>query len=386
MMRKNFYIFLDKLIFELQQYFLANDYNSLFDDLSKIKNKIRIYENDDHESNFLENVTNILKVLISKLYNNTSLESLCLIIFNFSHIIPKQINEFYYSIQCCELKKTIQYYSNKSNQSEDIAKVNKVFSFDFNNSFFNYYYKFKKNIKLHQILSGKKSNKLYFKEILKDKEFRSKILNFYSSKKMIQFIHDCCGSEEKKIISKLPYLCELLKKDDFWDRILLFPLSKNKMATVENYLRIVINTHYIKYKRIDEFNKKSILKLVLFELLAHELFHLLRRLNYPDIEAKKALTPPSAKYKDSFNAEHGEIGKRLIYYFFNVEKIVMITSEAAKMFESLTFEKDEDIEKLKIILLEMNAKGLSETAYARFTYTELDGIILEIQDCRDFLA
>ena len=64
----------------------------------------------------------------------------------------------------------------------------------------------------------------------------------------------------------------------------------------------------------------------------------------------------------------------------------MITSEAAKMFESLTFEKDEDIEKLKIILLEMNAKGLSETVYARFTYTKLDGIILEIQDCRDLLA
>ena len=252
-------------------------------------------------------------------------------------------------------------------------------------SFFIYYYKIKKMNNLQLLLSGRNANKSYFQEILQDKEFRNKIINFYRSEKIKQFINDYCDGEEEILLSKLPYLCGLLQKDDFWEKIMFFPLSKNKMATVENYLRIVINTHYIKYKNAEKNNeKKSILKLLLFELLIHEIFHLFRRLNYPGKQAKKALTPKTSKDRGAEKDEAGEIGKRLIYYIFGVDKIVMITYEAAKIFELLSFEKKEDIEQLKNILFNANDKGLYETAYARFCFTDTDGMIVEIQDCRDF--
>ena len=37
-----------------------------------------------------------------------------------------------------------------------------------------------------------------------------------------------------------------MKTDDFWKQIMLFPMSKKKMASVENYMRIVVNTEYVK--------------------------------------------------------------------------------------------------------------------------------------------
>ena len=80
---------------------------------------------------------------------------------------------------------------------------------------------------------------------------------------------------------------------------MLFPLSKNKMATVENYLRIVINTDYIKFKRSKLNHKKVILKLMLFELLIHELFHLLRRLNFQLKSSTEAITPQNSNDKNS---------------------------------------------------------------------------------------
>ena len=52
----------------------------------------------------------------------------------------------------------------------------------------------------------------------------------------------------------------------------------------------------------------------------------------------------------------------------------MITYEAAQAFETLFFENEQDFDKLKTILQKINEKGLNETAYAKFTPTENDGI------------
>ena len=67
------------------------------------------------------------------------------------------------------------------------------------------------------------------------------------------------------------------------------------MGTMENYLRIVINTEYVEYKNLTKEKKRYIQKLLLFELLFHEIFHMFRRFNFINYESGKALTPPSAK-------------------------------------------------------------------------------------------
>ena len=127
----------------------------------------------------------------------------------------------------------------------------------------------------------------------------------------------------------------------------------------------------------------NIIYFSIFELLIHELFHLLRRLNFQLKSSTEAVTLQNSNDKNS-EKSYGEIGERLIYYFFKVKKIVMITYEAAQAFEALSFENEQDSEDLKTILQKINEKGLCETAYARFTHTDSDGIICEIDDCRDY--
>ena len=201
-------------------------------------------------------------------------------------------------------------------------------------SFLIYYNQFKKRKRMFlKLISGTNSNKKYFEELLDNKQFKDKIKNFYSSQKKKDFIKEKCDDKEKeKLTEKLSYLLELKKKNNFWKKIMLFPMSKNKMASVENYLRIVINTEYVKYHNTSDSKKIPILNLLLFELLIHEIFHYLRRLIFLGKKAKDAITPPNSYNKDtkdneedssSFQKEnkeeekdslkeHGEIGQRLI--------------------------------------------------------------------------
>ena len=203
---------------------------------------------------------------------------------------------------------------------------------------------------------------------------------------MIQFINDCCHENEKDtILFKLPYICELLTENKFWNNIMFFPLSKNKMAIVENYLRIVVNTDYIKFKKSKHHQQKTILRLMLFELLISEIFNLLKKLNFQSNSSIEAVNPKNSNDKNP-EKSYDEIVESLIYYFFNVKKIVMITYEAAQAFETLFDENEQDFDKLKTILQKINEKGLNETAYAKFTQSENDGIICEIDDCRDYYA
>ena len=250
-----------------------------------------------------------------------------------------------------------------------------------------------------KLISGSQSNKIYFKELLKDKTFRNKVINFYNSEKVKKFIDERCNNSEKeKLKEKLPYLLNLMKSNIFWERIMLFPLSKHKMASVENYLRIVINTEYVKYYNTQEFQKKSIINLLLFELLIHEIFHFLRRLIFLGKKAKDAITPPSSYNKDNENEEkdnnkekeenlslneennYGEIGQRLIRYIFNVNKIIDISYKAGTIFENYTLKEEKEIEKLKTILMK------EDSSHAKFSFTGISGISHKLHDCRHYFS
>ena len=224
---------------------------------------------------------------------------------------------------------------------------------------------------------GENSNEIIFREYLHQKDFRNKVINFYKSQKIKNFIRDCCESEdEEKLLEKLSHLIELLEKDDFWNTIMFYPLSKNIMAFVSNYLRVVVNTHYIKFIRCSSNDEKIILKFILFVLLIHEFFHLLRRFKCAGIKATDALTPAKE------NESHGEIGQRLIEYFFTQKKIPFVTLEAAEYFDKLNLAEETDIENLATIVKKMNEESLSNQPMSRFLESGQRGSLFEMPDCR----
>lgn len=201
---------------------------------------------------------------------------------------------------------------------------------------------------------------------------------------MKQFIDDCCPKcEKEKLKSNLSVLIKLLKGEEFWKQIMFFPLIKNKMGIMENYLRIVINTEYVEYKNLTKEKKRYIQQLLLFELLFYEIFHLFRRFNFINYETEKALIPPSSK-DIGVDINNGEIEKKLIKYFFNQSIISLITTEAGKTFNSLTFETKEDIDMLMMIFEKVGKKGLDEDGYARFSDSGIEGVIFYMLDCIDY--
>ena len=244
-----------------------------------------------------------------------------------------------------------------------------------------------------KLISGTNSNKKYFEEFLEDNKFREKIINFYSSKTIKDFIKEKSNNKEKdKLLEKLPYLLSLMKKDSFWKQIMLFPMSKNKMSSLENYLRIVINTENVKFHKASDNNKKSILNLLLFELLIREIFHFLRNLIFLDKKEKETITLPSsfdnnakvnkedksAFHLNNIEKQNEEIDKRLIRYIFNVDTIMYISYAAGKILQGLTLKDDEEIKSLKTILLK------DHTSYAIFSNNKINGISHKIHDCRPY--
>ena len=392
-MRKKLSLFLVNLVKEIYQYMIDKEYYSSFDrnkeeiyrKMEEINNKKNDFLCDKSEMDFLKNIYNFLYELSSVLHKDNKLDPLHHVISYFCCEIPDNINEFYYIDFCCKLKKDNLYYHKKFNQIKILKFLREnALHFKFMDDLFNYYYKFKKyNFKLLPLFEGENSNEVFFKEIIEEQDFREQILNFYKSYEIKKFIDDCCDPKETDgILSKLLAFCDLLKTKNFWNKIMFLPLTKHRMATVENFLRIVVNTEYITYIKASDDQKKTILRLVLFELLIHESFYLLRRLNFQSRNSTTALTPPNLKDKNELKSV-GEIGERLIYYFFNVKKIVMVTYEAGQAFEKLSFKDKNDFNELKTILQKVNTNGLDETSLARFTNTIDNGMIIKIDDCRN---
>ena len=414
--RRNFCFAMKKLLSDIRVYMDNNKYSEDEDDNKKkifekvidLCGKARMLNDDEADIQFLGKVNSFLNELYNILRDDSPLECICDFIKNFKKEIPKSINNFYYSIFCFVDKKLLKKKEEKLDEQTyiDDFKNNCICDSSTKNSFMEYFCQFiKRKNMFNKLISGKNSNKIYFEELLSDTKFRDKIINFYSSQKIKDFIKERCNNKEKdKLMKKLPYLIELMKKDNFWKRIMLFPMSKNKMASVENYLRIVINTEHVKYHNIEGDMKKTISNLLLFELLIHEIFNFLRRLIFLGKKAKDAITPLCSydkntkvnnKDKSTFQnnniekevnekkpvneeKQYGEIGQRLIRYIFNVDKIVSISYVAGVAFKELTLKDENEIKELPAII------SKEDISCAKFTSTKKDGIEHKIHDCRDY--
>ena len=416
--RRNFCYSIKSLLTSVQQYMIYKKYledenkKNKIDKIHNLIDKTRNLSDDEDDIKFLENVNSILNDLLSLLNKENDFKCIYNFIFSFKGNIPENLNDFYYSIFCFDYinrqekyKKKLEQFTITGQYRSDFS-INKICEQETKNSFLKYMYQFAKNKKMHfKLLSGTFSNKKYFEELLKDMQFRDKIINFYNSQSIKKFINERCNNKEKdKLMKKLPYLLNLMRQGDFWKQIMLFPMSKNKMASVENYLRIVINTEYVKYHYASEENKKAISNLLLFMLLIQEIFHFLRRLIFLGKKAKEEITPPNSydknvkenkedksnfqtntiekdkKKNKALNEEkqYGEIGKRLIRYAFSVDTIISISFKAGLIFQGLTLKDENEIESLKTILSnEHNSK-------ATFSVTEIYGISHQIHDCRDY--
>ena len=394
--RRNFCHSLKNLLTSVQQYMIHKKYledenkKETIDNIHKLIDRTRNLSDYETDIKFLQNVNSILNDLLNSLNNEDDFKCIYNFIFSFKGNIPKNLNDFYYSIFCFDYINTHEKYKKKLEQFIITEQFRSDFSINCicdqvtKDSFLKYMYQFKKNKNMYfKLLSGTNSNKKYFEELLKDKKFRDKIINFYSSQSIKNFINERCNNKEKdKLIEKLPYLLDLMKKDDFWKQIMLFPMSKNKMASVENYLRIVINTEYVKYHEASEENKKAITNLLLFELLIHEIFHFFRRLIFLGKKAKEVIKSQNSYDKknktENEKKQSGEIGKRLIRYVFNVDTIISISYKAGLIFQGLTLKDEKEIESLKTIL------SNEDTSKATFSVTEIYGITHPIHDCRDY--
>ena len=310
--RRNFCYSIKSLLTSVQQYMIYKKYledenkKNKIDKIHNLIDKTRNLSDDEDDIKFLENVNSILNDLLSLLNKENDFKCIYNFIFSFKGNIPENLNDFYYSIFCFDYinrqekyKKNLEQFTITDKYRSDFS-INKICEQETKNSFLKYMYQFAKNKKMHfKLLSGTFSNKKYFEELLKDMQFRDKIINFYNSQSIKKFINERCNNKEKdKLMKKLPYLLNLMRQGDFWKQIMLFPMSKNKMASVENYLRIVINTEYVKYHYASEENKKAISNLLLFMLLIQEIFHFLRRLIFLGKKAKEEITPPNSYDKN----------------------------------------------------------------------------------------
>lgn len=116
----------------------------------------------------------------------------------------------------------------------------------------------------------------------------------------------------------------------------------------------------------NEERKDSILEFILFELIIHELLHILRRYYQENVESKNALTPPNSEETDK--TKSGEIGEELIKYYFGIPKINSITYQQVNEFKKLSFVKPEDFDELKKII-KMKPSSKEDLTYAKFNDT-----------------
>ena len=112
-MRKNFCSSIKDLLFFLQQYMIQKEYNFSIEKKIKLLKKIneliaktRDLKEGKEENDFVENVKSILSILDSSSSKDKNFFNIKGFIFALIHEIPNKINDFYYSIFCCEDKKT----------------------------------------------------------------------------------------------------------------------------------------------------------------------------------------------------------------------------------------------------------------------------------------
>ena len=369
------------------------DYSKEFDDISKIVKELDKEKIKKDNNIFIANIKNCshkILILIMNLYaNNKYLYYVSILLYEIEDYIPSNINEFFY-VNYIHLKNDIDNYINQINESTlNNIRKSQFYNENLIQKLIEYYIKFYKYNNIKNILNdenGENSVKNIFKEMIKDKTFREKVINLYKSEKMKKFIYLFVDKDERdKLLKYLDNFIILLEKDTFWDKIMFYPLSKYKKAYVANYVRIIINDNYITFKIFNLKEKYLLLKFILFELIIHELMYLLRRLTLSGVCSELSLTPPNEDDKKKEDLS-GEIGERLIKFFFNVNKIQRIILDQAEFFDKLHLKTEEEIGKLEHIFEIESKKKEKEISYAKFCKNQNNReVIFETHDCRKFI-
>ena len=368
------------------------DYSKELSEISSIRNELINEVEYFKDNTFISYIFNFIDKICSlktHLIDNNYYKYMLSLLNRLQYSIPNNINEFFY-INSIELKKDISHYINEVNEQIFIEiQEYKFYGEKIMKKLIEYNIKINKYNKMKIILNEENSPdsiKHIFQEIIKEKNFQQKVINFYKSNKIKTFISIYVDKDEKeKIKGYLDKFVSLLEDDKFWDKIYFYPLSKYKKAYVTNFVRIIINDNYITFNTSDLNEKYLLLRFILFELIVHELMHLLRRLTLGGVSSTLSLTPPNEGDKKN-NKLSGEIGERLIKYFFKVNKIRRIILEQAQFFSKLTLESEEEINQLeKLFDIESNKKE-SNTTYAKFCKNKGDiEVLFEMSDCRDFI-
>ena len=368
------------------------DYSKELNEIKSIKNELKKEVEYCKDNTFISNIIHYIdKICLLKthLFDNNYDKCMFSLLIRIQFSIPNNISEFFY-INNIELKKDISYYINEVNEQifYEIKKY-KFYGDNIMKKLIEYNIKFNKYNKIKLILNEENSPdsvKHIFQEIIKEKNFQQKVINFYKSNKIKTFISINVDKDENEKIKKyLDKFVLLLEDDKFWDKIYFYPLSKYKKAYVTNFLRIIINDNYITLNTFNLDEKYLLLRFILFELIVYELMHLLRRLTLGGVSSMPSLTPSNEGDKKN-NKLTDEIGERLIKFFFKVNKIQRIILEQAQFFNKLTLESEEEIDQLKNIFdIESNKKE-SNTTYAKFCQSKGDReVLFEMSDCRDFI-
>ena len=310
-----------------------------------------------HELSKTLGLSSIWKIVELKPYN-----SLILLLQN--HFTRENGFDILYPICFINIKKE---ESKIKNISSELKKG--VFVESFKNAL-KYELIFDKYLKINEILNNENNESLSsnFKTIIKDKNYQQKVINFYDSESMRTFLRikidkDLIHKIEKDYIKFIKYI----KSDLFWNSVMFYTLPKYTKAFVSNYMRIVINDNFIIISGYNnEERKDSILEFILFELIIHELLHILRRYYQENVESKNALTPPNSEETDK--TKSGEIGEELIKYYFGIPKINSITYQQVNEFKKLSFVKPEDFDELKKII-KMKPSSKEDLTYAKFNDT-----------------
>lgn len=166
-MRKEFYSLLSNIINDIFLYIVKNDFHSskkenkydILDKIHIIKKDIQKLEKEENEINFLDNINKYSYNLKEILECDDTYKYVSDLFYNLNRDFPKDINEFYYSVFCCELSKNFEDYAEKYKKSYSYdLNDNKIISLKSINSFLNYFYKFKKyRNKLQPLFQGKNS-------------------------------------------------------------------------------------------------------------------------------------------------------------------------------------------------------------------------------------
>ena len=391
--KKNFLDSIINLITKIEKPFHKTDLSEkntkLLDEISFFKDEIKSQKETPVEK-FNLKVLKEIHIKIKNFISELLLDQEYFLVMDgllnhFMCNLPPNINDFYYSLEYIRLKKlSLDDYKEKYLPNDDLFQ--QYYEYEDFSDLLRYIIKLKKYKKLIKIYNGNESFEKEFKDIIKDEQFRQKVKGFYNSNKMQNFITKYVDPEEKEnVFAKLKELKIMMDSKDFWEKIYFFPLTKYKKSFVTNYLRIIINTSFITLKVSNQEEKIKILTFLLFQLIVHEIFHLLRRLIYCGKDSLMALTPPNGKDLEDGEVT-GEIGERLIGYFFNINKIQRIILEQAEYFVKADLNKEEEIEKLFEIFNIQSKKKLKEISYAKFNESEKEReILFEIQDCRKFV-